>query len=742
MVFKKIAHKKFRFLPQTERMDCGAACLQMIVQYYGTSLPLDTFRQLSFSGKTGTSFYNLGLAAEQIGFMSHVVKSTPAELLTETPFPAIVHWNQNHFVVVVSAGKKKVKVADPAHGMIHYTHREFAAGYCGDGEMGYVMGLLPDEGFLKETAPFFIEHKYSGESQAKAIRPGYRLVKESLKRHKKAIWLLVACLALGSLLQFIFPFITQSVVDTGIGQKDIGFIWLVLLIRLLLFVAQAVNDMVRSFLLLNISARFNISLVSGFFKKLLKLPFAFFDSKFLGDILQRIHDNDRIEHFLTGNVLNTMFSLLNFLLFSIILAFYNSTVFLVYFAGTVVYFVWISFFLKYRAALDYKRFQQHAKSQGSIIELLTGMQEIKLNNAEKQSEQRLETLQKGLLHINIQSLKLEQVQMNGASLINELKNILITFFSAQMVLEGHLTLGMMLAITFIIGQLNGPVTQFVGFIQQWQDAKLSFNRIAEIHQKKEEQYADPAQYPALPQNLGFEFDHISFSYDQDAEHLALEQITVQIPANKTTAIVGPSGSGKSTLLRLLARFYEPFSGTIKTGGLMLNEIPPNIWRSYCGVVMQDGYLFSDTITRNICIGFDEVDQERLVTAARIAEIHGFIESLPLQYDTKIGMDGAGLSMGQKQRILIARAVYKNPQFIFLDEATSSLDANSEKKVTQNLARHFAGKTTVVAAHRLSTIKNADLIIVMDGGRIIETGNHEELMNRKEMYYTLMQNQVF
>jgi ATP-binding cassette subfamily B protein len=543
-----------------------------------------------------------------------------------------------------------------------------------------------------------------------------------------------------SILQLIFPFLTQSVVDIGIQNKDIHFLYLVLIGQLFVFLGRTTIEIVRGWILLHLSTRINISLVSDFLIKLMRLPISYFDVKMTGDLMQRIEDHTRIEHLLTNQSLNVLFSVINFIVFGIVLGIYSIPVFLIFLVGTALYFFWVSFFLKKRKDLDHKRFSQMSDERTKIMELIAGMQEIKLHNAERQKRWGWEHIQVRLFKLRIHGLRLEQLQSNGSSFINELKNIIISFYTAKLVIDGQLTLGMMLSVSYIIGQLNTPVAQFLGFIFSLQDARISLERLSEIHNKEDEESDATELINELPENRDIRLENVHFKYI-GTEQEVLKGIDLVIPANKVTAIVGASGSGKTTLMKLLLRFYEPTSGRIRVGETDLQILRQHVWRENCGSVMQEGFIFNDTIAHNVAIGEDRIDKTKLKRAVRIANIDEFVESLPLSYNTKIGADGMGMSGGQKQRVLIARAVYKNPTYLFFDEATSALDANNEKIIMENLNEFFKGRTAVVIAHRLSTVKNADQIVVLDKGTIIEQGTHEELLARKGAYHHLVKNQL-
>lgn len=725
----------FPFYKQPDAMDCGPTCLRMVAKYYGKNVTLQELRSLANTTREGSSLLGLSDAAEKIGLRTLGVKVTYEKMLEDATMPCIAHWNQNHFVVVYKMKKDKVYIADPGHGLLVYTKTEFLKSWKSDADEGILL--------LLETSPAFYETDPRDENRKG--QQSFSFLFRYLFKYKKLFIQLVIGLLAGSLLQLIFPFLTQSIVDIGVQNNDIHFIYLILFAQLMLFLGRTTIEIIRSWILMHISSRINISLVSDFFVKLMKLPIAFFDVKMTGDIMQRISDHRRIESFLTSTSLNVLFSFVNLIVFSFVLAFYSMTIFAVFFIGSLLYFVWILFFLKRRADLDFKRFSQNSQNQSKVMELITGMQEIKLHNAERQKRWQWENIQVRLFRINIKGLALEQTQNAGSGLINELKNILITFLSAKLVINGEITLGMMLSISYIIGQLNSPVMQLVGFTQTLQDARLSLERLSEIHNREDEEKPGTELIHSLSdigsEKLPIILKDVSFQYTGSYSDPVLKDLDLLIPANKITAIVGSSGSGKTTLMKLLLKFYEPVTGAISVGSQNLNTVSAGAWRDVCGVVMQEGYIFSDTIANNIAVGEDTIDMKRLKHAVTVANIKEHIESLPLRYNTKIGMEGTGLSTGQKQRILIARAVYKNPDYLFFDEATSALDANNEKVIMNNLDQFFKGKTVVVIAHRLSTVKNADQIIVLDKGKIVEYGSHAELASLKGNYYELVKNQL-
>lgn len=723
----------FPHFHQPDLMLCGPTCLRMIAKHYGRSISLEKLQHLSEATRLGSSLQNIADAAENIGFRTLGVKIDFKKLEEDAPLPCIVHWNQNHFVVIYKIKKGTVYVADPAHGLLKYSVKEFISHWIGNNA-----NETTEEGIalLLEPTPKLKQN----EEDDFETKKGFSFLFQYLFRYKKFIFQLALGLLVGSVLQLIFPFLTQSVVDVGIQNLDINFIYLVLIAQLLLFMGQTSVQIIRGWILLHLSTRINISLISDFFIKLMNLPIAFFDTKMTGDIMQRINDHQRIERLLTSTTLDTLFSLFNLVVFGAVLAWYDLKIFAIFFMGSAFYIIWVMLFLKRRKDLDYKRFNQMSNEQSKVIELINGMQEIKLHNAERQKRWSWEFLQARLYKISIKSLALEQTQSIGSSFVNEIKNIFITMFSAKLVIDGQITLGMMMAISYIIGQLNSPIQQLIGFVYSMQDAKIALERLSEIHNKEDEENIEEQKITEVAIDENILLNKVSFRYMGSSEEV-LKNLDLEIPANKVTAIVGISGSGKTTLMKMLLKFYEPENGEIKLGNTNLNNISQKTWRENSGAVMQEGYIFNDTIANNIAIGETVVNQQKLRQAVKIANIQDFIEQLPLGYNTKIGMEGVGMSTGQKQRLLIARAVYKDPKIIFFDEATSALDANNEKIIMENLDTFFKGRTAVVIAHRLSTVKNADQIVLLEKGKIEEKGTHEELVKLKGKYYHLVKNQL-
>lgn len=722
----------FKPVFQYDSMDCGPACLCMIAQHYGKHYSLESLRKKSILTRQGVSLFGLSEAAESIGLRSTAVRVRFDDLIL-APLPCIVHWNQNHFVVLYKSTKRKnhieLMVADPAMGKITYQEADFCQSWISTRNNGAESGIA----LILEPMPDFFQN-----GEEKKERNSFRFLIPYIENYRSMIWQLISGLFAGSLLQLILPFLTQSLVDYGINGDNISFIHLVLAAQLVLVLSSSAVEFIRGWILLHLGTRINVSLISDFLIKLMRLPMGYFDSKMTGDLLQRINDHNRIENFLTNSSLNTLFSMVNVIIFGLVLLFYSWKIFLVFFIGSLLYFFWVKAFMNQRKELDFKYFSKQSKNQSKLIQLVTGMQEIKLHGCEKQKRWEWERIQASLFQLRIKGLALRQYQDSGAVFINQTKNILITALAAGYVIKGELTLGMMLSVQYIIGQMNAPVDQLINFLRSYQDAKLSLNRLSEIHNQPEEENGNQKSGITSLQE-GINIKNLGFSYD--GAHQVLEDIQLSIPEGKQTAIVGMSGSGKTTLIKLLLGFYLPTSGEIQVNSASLVQYSMKAWRKMCGIVMQDGLIFSDSIAVNIATGEEEIDTIRLQEAAMTANIHDFIIALPLSYNTQIGSEGLNLSQGQKQRILIARAVYKNPGVLFLDEATNALDANNERYIMDKLQKFFKGRTVVVVAHRLSTVRRADQIVVIDKGRIAEKGTHEELINLKGAYYNLVKNQL-
>lgn len=721
---------RFPFVKQKEAMQCGVACLASLCTYYRRKYSTQFLSNYCISTSTGVSLKSLSVAAEQLGFDTMCVRF-PKTSLHECHLPCILHWNQNHYVVLykIDFKRKRYYICDPAKGLLKMNESEFDSHWLSNNDSGIALLLEPSSSF--------------GSIAEENIGNGYsmKLIIDYLKEYKKYLSQIILGLLVGCILQLLLPFLTQSIVDIGISNKDLNFIWLVLLGELLIVIGKASTDFIRRWLLLHISVRVNISLVSDFFIKLLKLPMPFFESKHLGDLTQRVGDHNRVQSFLTNQTLSVAFTLLNFLVLGIVLFVYNDTIFGIFLLGSIAYALWIALFLHKRKIIDYELFEQESINQSKTFQFLTSIQEIKLQNCENRRRWEWEDTQADLFHVKVKSLKLQQLQEAGSLLINEIKNILVTAFSATAVINGDITLGSMLAIQYIAGQLNSPIEQLMNFIHSFQDMRISLERINEIHNGVDEDTGIRTKEMKLGNDKSILFKNVDFKYESCSMKKTLDDVTIKIPEKKVTAIVGASGSGKTTLIKLMLGYYNLLGGKITIAENDINSYNLKWWRSQCGIVMQDGYIFSESIARNIAVDDNEIDTQRLEMAAQIANIWDYIQSLPLKYDTKIGQEGTGLSQGQKQRILIARAVYKNPEYIFLDEATNALDAKNERAIVENLAQFYKGRTVVVVAHRLSTVKDADQIIVLDSGRVVEVGSHASLTAAQGTYYNLVKNQL-
>lgn len=707
----------------------------MICAYYGKSYSISYLRKKAFTTREGVSLLGLSNAAESLGFHSAATKLTFAELKAQAELPCIVHWNEQHFIVLYGIKGNSVHVADPARGRLVYTEREFCKYWASIKELDEPAGVAL---FVKAGVDFEKNNNIATASKEfKSLR-----LSQYFMQYKGLIAQLVVCLLLGSLLQLALPLLTQAIVDNGINFRNISFIYLIVVGQLILFVGRMSIEVIRRWVLLHLSARINISLVSDFLIKLFKLPMSFFEEKMIGDIIVRIEDHSRIERVISTSSLSILLSLFNVLVFGGALLLYNQFIFVIFISFSVVYIFYLSMFLKRRETLDYKRYQEVSNNQSNLVQLVQGMGEIKMNNCELKKRWEWERIQASLFRVNADSIKLQQYQDLGSIFLNEFKNILITAVSAIAVIEGSMTFGAMVSVQYIVGQLNAPINDFVSFSRQWQDAKISLSRINEIHTEVEE-----TELNDLSANIedicrkSIVLKNVSFQYGGPDSPKVLDDINLIVPAGKVTAIVGTSGSGKTTLLKLLLKMYQPTAGAIYIDGIPIDTIDSRRWRSKCGAVMQEGFIFADSIENNIALYGDQLESSRVFRSATVANIHSFIESLAMKYRTKVGINGVGLSEGQKQRLLIARAVYKDPAYIFLDEATSSLDANNEKDIMRNLGEFLKNKTVVVVAHRLSTVKNADSIVVLEGGRIMEVGSHSDLVALRGRYLELVKNQL-
>lgn len=726
---------KFVKYIQHDSMDCGPTCLKMVAKFYGKNYSLQNLRDRCHITREGVSLLGISDAAESIGFRTTGVKVTWRQMVEEMPLPCIVHWNQRHFVVVYDVVKKhgvyKVMVADPASGLLEYTEEDFRGLWLESERKTEGIALI-----LEPTPKFYEEE---GDDERRHY--GFAYVLKYLRPYRTYIIQILLAMLTASVMSLLMPFITQSVVDKGIGTGSLSLIVVLLIAQLTLTLGGLANNLIRSWLMLHTTSRVSISLISDFLCKLMRLPIAFFDSKMVGDIMQRIGDYNRIQTFLTGSLLSMVIAVVSFVVYGFIMAGYNATIFIVFLIGASLYVLWVLLFMKRRRKLDYMRFQQASANQSNIVQLIGGMQEIKLNNCEKQKRWEWEAIQARLFKVGVKSLTLGQVQEIGSTFIDQTKNILMSFIAAKSVIDGGMTLGMMMALQYIMGQINAPISQFISFVQSAQDASISLDRLGEIHEMKDEEPAEEERIKDIPSDADIVFRDVVFQYDGPHSPKVLDEVSLTIPSGKVTAIVGASGSGKTTMLKMMLGFYPPVSGEVLLGNVSLKNYSESRWRARCGTVMQEGYIFSDTIAANIAVSEEYPDMERVRWAAGVSNIKYWIEGLPLGYGTKIGADGHGLSSGQKQRILIARAAYKDSRYLFFDEATNSLDANNERTIMENLERLFSEKTVVVVAHRLSTVKNADNIIVLDKGRIAEQGTHSQLTALRGKYYELVKNQL-
>lgn len=729
-------------------MDCGPTCLRMVARFYGKAYSLQYLRSCSYITREGVSMLGISEAAESIGFRTKGYRLTWEQLRDEVPFPCIIHWNQRHFVVLYDIKRDNISrsfsfrqrkderaiisIADPGIGLLTYNKEEFLKCWLSTKKEGEKEGTA----LLLEPTPDFYRQEDDEKGKLKFV---YLLA--YLRPYKKFMVQLGLGMLTGSIISMIFPFLTQSIVDFGIGNNDLTFVGMVLVAQLLLTLGQVANGMIRNWIMLHVTTRVSISLISDFLIKLMKLPISFFDTKMVGDIMQRIDDHNRIQSFLTKSLIDIIFAVITLVIYTFIMASYHFGILGVFFLGSAIYIGWVILFFKKRRELDYKRFQQSAANQSNVVQLVSGMQEIKLNSCEKQKRWEWERIQARLYKISVKGLILSQNQQIGATFINQAKDIFISFLSAKAVITGDMTLGMMMAVQYIIGQLNAPIQQFIGFTQAAQDAKISLERLGEIHDKDDEENLEDNKIKEIPTNKAIEIKNLTFHYEGPNSPKVLKKINLQIPSNKVTAIVGTSGSGKTTLVKLLLGFYKPSKGEIMLNDINLDNYSPSQWRKRCGVVMQEGFIFSDSITNNVGIMDEIPNPVRVEEAVTTANIKNFIDDLPLGYETKIGNNGLGLSTGQKQRILIARAVYKNPDFLFFDEATNALDATNERIIMENLDRFFIGRTVVVVAHRLSTVKKAHQIVVLENGEIAEIGTHQELVEKKGVYYHLVKDQL-
>jgi ATP-binding cassette, subfamily B, bacterial len=723
-----------KFIPQHDQMDCGPACVCMIAQAYGKSYSLQYLRTISFLNRDGVSLQGISEACKEIGFETLKAKLTIGNLKkNKNILPCVLHWNQNHFVVLQKIKKNFLSenhtfyIADPSHGFIKLAEAKFVQSWISEDQKGVALFMEPTEVFYQKKLP--------AENQ----KANLKFLLNYLSQYKRRLLGIIFLMLIGNLLTLIFPFLTQSLIDKGVNAKDLNIVTIILFAQLGVFVGNITIEIVRNWLMLYIGSRISISIISDFLKKLLLLPLKFFDTKMMGDFKQRIQDNERIESFITSQSVATLFSFITFGVFFGVLWYYNTTIVLAYLSLTIISLFWSFYWLKKRKVIDYNRFQQQSKNQETIYEIINGVTEMKLNQFDDFKRKEWEGLQQKLFKTNVRILKIDQLQYSGFEFINQAKNILVTYLAATLVINNKMSLGVLLAISYIIGQLSSPISQLLAFFKGLQEAKISIDRLNEVQNNKPEELPD--EQTSLQNQSDIMLNNVAFRYEGPQSPLVLKNINLLIPKGKITAIVGASGSGKTTLMKLLLKFYDPTDGAIYFNKQDILQISPKSLRTNCGVVMQDGFIFSDTIERNIAMGDEIIDALKLEHAVNVANLKSFIDSLPLKCKTKIGASGNGISGGQKQRILIARAVYKNPDYVFFDEATSSLDSENEKIIHTNLQQFFEHKTVVIIAHRLSTVKNADKIVVLNQGNIVEEGTHADLASKKGYYYDLVKNQL-
>lgn len=733
--------KRMPFQIQHDLMDCGPSCLKMITEFYGREYSLEYLRELCFLSREGVSLLSINNAAEKLGFRTMGIKIPPKTLIESGIFPCIIHWNQDHFIVLYGIKRKNrlarlfsrkdiatFIIADPSHGIVKLDEKYFLESWISTVENEGVVLIL-------EPTPYFFQNNATSEK-----KKGYSFLFQYLTAHRKYIFQVILGMVIATFYSLLFPFLTRALIDDGVANKSLPVVYLILLSQLFIFSGNAIIEFIRSWLLLHINTRISLNIISDFLNKLFRLPMKFFDTKAVGDLSQRIGDHHRIEDFLTGSTLSSLFSIVNIILFSVILAYYDWKILITFALLTIFAVGWLFMFMKKRKKLDYKRFSRNRENTDKMYEMINGMQEIKLYGSETSKRWEWEQLQVKYFKLNIKSLTLEQYQNAGFLFFTHLKNILISFIAASETIKGNMSFGELVSVSFVIGQTNGPIGQLFEFIKSAQDAKVSMERLQEVHDKADEEVVTDNKITDVP-HRNIHIKNVTFQYEGPGSPLILNDINLVIPKGKVTAIVGTSGSGKTTLIKLLLGFYKPGSGEIKIGDFNLNSLSPKLWRAQCGTVMQEGYIFSDTIARNIALDGKEVNEEQIEKAVNVANLDEFIKRLPLGFTTKIGVSGIGLSGGERQRVLIARSVYKNPDYLFFDEATSSLDANNETIIMNNLEDFFKGKTVIIIAHRLSTVKNADQIIVLEKGKIVETGNHQNLVQEKGRYYKLIKNQL-
>ncbi|KFF25120.1 peptidase domain-containing ABC transporter [Chryseobacterium vrystaatense] len=718
---------RFKFRYQKDRMDCGPVCIQMISDYYGKKYDLNFLREICNYGKQGVTINSLKGAAEKIGYDAHVIKAGLDEINDLDLFPYILHWGNDHYVILLKFTKKSAVIADPGYGILSVSKEIFKKNWYKNNK-GVAVVLSPAEllesNEPKRTSLFGYTSKY-------------------LKKHKKEILKIAATLLIINTLTFLLPFITQKIFDDGIAHTDKKMIYYLILSQLFIYIGIYLSEIYRNWIAVKLGGNISIEIIYNFFKKLIKLPIHFLETKVVGDYNQRIQDSEKIEAFMTSQSITSIFSMLTIIVYLIVMSIYNFNLFFLYISITLVSVAVSLYFLKKRRLYDYLIFKEKANIQNLTFEILNGITEVKLNGLEDVKLNQWKNYQNLALKLNVDLAKIGQQQYISFSALNQIKNLSITLVSSILVIDGLLSLGELLTISFIVGQLNSPIDQLISFFRDVQDSKLSMERISEIEDQKDEDNEKDANLKEVENENSIIFRNVSFSYNSTDR--VLDNINIEIPENKITAIVGASGSGKTTLIKLILKFYERYSGDIFIKGVNIKNVTSASIRKSIGTVMQDGYLFSDTIEGNIAgetiMDNEEEYQALKQMAYQLSNAEEFISRLPLRDQTKVGSYGINLSGGQEQRLIIARALFKNPDFLILDEATSALDTKNEKTIHNNLKLFFKNKTVLIIAHRLSTVRNADNIIVMDHGKVIEQGEHRELLDKKNKYYELVKNQL-
>ncbi|MEE1298103.1 MAG: peptidase domain-containing ABC transporter [Muribaculaceae bacterium] len=718
---------KIKAFRQLEHSDCGITCIRIIAYFYGVDIPLKFLRSICDISRVGISIRDILSATKKIGFEANAVKVSAEDIL-KMPLPAILYWENKHYIVLYKIKNNKFYIADPGRGKLILDNEEFLNSWLYGNSMGLAIVLAPKEEFY--NIDFGI--KDSSESGL------FKLAKKSISKHLKRFIAVIVLSIVVMLADMITPLIFQSTIDEGIEGKDINLVWVLCLSQFLIFIGYSLSDNVINIILTKTGLKVSIDMMNEYLSKLISFPISFFDRKVNSDFIQKIEDQNRIKNFLIDFPSSAFLTGINIVVFSAMLIYYNYIIFLILLAATFLGFLWTKTFLQKRENIDYSYFYYSSNNRNNIYELINGMQEIKINNAHNIRIAKWKETQLKINELSFKTVLLKMLVNGGNSVLSRIKDIIITGACATLVIKGNMSVGEMMTISYITGRLSSPFSYILNSLNTMQDATMSYERIDEIINKPLDNKSKYKEHDNIQSII---FSNVSFKYPGSYSPYVLKDINITIPQGKVTAIVGCSGSGKSTLLKLMLGFYIPQKGDIYAGKYNMSDIDTDNWISRCGVVMQNGFIFSGTILENIALSDSKPDINRVKYVTNLACINEFIDTLPMGYHTKIGVTGVELSGGQKQRILIARAVYKNPSFIFLDEATNALDAKNERVIVENLNEFYKGRTVVIVAHRLSTVKNADNIIVLEGGRVAETGNHESLIAQRGAYFNLVRNQL-